>query len=420
MSVYLVSVKLARRRRFASRHPFVNHVSAPGPHRIGTLLLSSLLFCAVGCTTRPATTSPPVASNDAVSLERAEAALAAGDHPRAIALFRRYIAREDIDSPQRAAAHPGLARAYEAVGDFDAAIQSYAAALALDPQSPQAANWLANQGAAEAELERWEASAESFQRAFDLSEQGAGEGALPSTRIELLARRAYALFSAQQYEATLETLDLAEAICAEALEKDTERFSTFYFVGMMRFYRAAVLHARFRAIEVSLPETKMAEDFEKKLALLVEAQEAYNATIATKHVYWVSAAGFQLGHLFEEFYDALMHAPVPDWLDERQRRVYYQELKEQLRPVVNKAIWVFERNLETARRLGYETEFTERTEAALARLQSILLSADTQLGEPHPELAPLDSGSVTETDPEREARRSPLDRKLFLPAPTPL
>jgi hypothetical protein len=161
----------------------------------------------------------------------------------------------------------------------------------------------------------------------------------------------------------------------------------------------------------------MAEDFARKLVLLERAQDGYNATIKAKHMFWVSAAGYQLGALFEEFYDAMMYAPVPEWLDVTQRQAYYESLKSQLRPVVNKAIWVFETNLATARKLGYDSEFVARTEAKLSELQSVLLAGDTTLGRPHPRLAP-------EARPEpgagAEAEQAPVDRKLFVPEPTPL
>jgi hypothetical protein len=137
-------------------------------------------------------------------------------------------------------------------------------------------------------------------------------------------------------------------------------------------------------------------------------------------MYWVSAAGYQLGSLFEEFYDAVMHAPVPDWLDEQQRATYYEELEEQLRPVLDKAVWVFEKNLETARKLGYEGEFIERTEAQLAQLQAIMLGRGDP-GAPVPRLAPMEARE--QLDPEAAIAFEELpavERKLFVPMPTVL
>jgi hypothetical protein len=236
-----------------------------------------------------------------------------------------------------------------------------------------------------------------------------------------MAREGFALFQLDRLDEADEVLARADAVYEEAMQAQSERFSTFYFVGMARFYRAAIVHRRFREVPIRLPEGQMAKDFEAKLKLLVEAQEAYNRTIQAKHVFWVSAAGYQLGSLFEEFYDGLMYAPVPDWLDGKQRHVYYEELKKQLRPVVDKAIWVFEKNLETARRLGYENPFIDKTEERLSQLQAVLLAGETGFGKPHPRIAPPDA--YAELGPPEELSLDQLpavERKLYVPFPTPL
>jgi hypothetical protein len=217
----------------------------------------------------------------------------------------------------------------------------------------------------------------------------------------------------------------ADEVFEAAQAGDTERFGTYYFVGMARFYRGAILHRKFRDVTIVLPEKVMAERFEKKLALLDQAQDAYNHTIKAKHMFWVSAAGFQLGHLFSELYDALMYAPVPTWLDAKQRTVYYEELKKQLRPVIDKAVWVLDKNLQTARRLGYDSEFIERTEAKLGHLQAVLLTDAELHGKPHPRLVPetrSEIGRPPEAPPPDapDAELPAADRKLFVPEPTPL
>jgi hypothetical protein len=116
---------------------------------------------------------------------------------------------------------------------------------------------------------------------------------------------------------------------------------------------------------------QMKADFDLKLELLDAAQRAYNDTITVKHPYWVSAAGFQLGELFERFYVDVSRSPVPDALSAEGRRAYERELDAQLRPAIEKAMWVHEQNLAAARRLGYATEFVERSERALERLRTI-------------------------------------------------
>lgn len=344
------------------------------------------------------------------SLAEAEAALAAGEAARAVALFAAYLAG-DPDPAGARQAYPGLARAHEQLGDCGAAIRAHDEHLRRFPDAASADLHIAR-GACNAELEQWQASADDFAAAFALAK-------LPSVQVETLTRQGFAYFQLGDFAKADPLLARADEIFLAAQDARRERFTTYYFVGMARFYRAAIHHREFREVAIRLPERVMAEDFARKFALLEKAQDGYNYTVKAKHMFWVSAAGYQLGALFEEFYDAMMYAPIPEWLDETQRQAYYEELKGQLRPVVNKAIWVFEKNLETARKLGYESEFTEKTEAKLSELQSVLLAGDTTLGRPHPRLAPEARPEPGPGDPAAE-EPSPVDRKLFVPEPTPL
>lgn len=349
------------------------------------------------------------------SLAEAEAALAAGEPARAVALFAAFLA----DGPDPAGArqaYPGLARAHEQLGDCAAAVRTYDEYLARFADSAPG-DLYAARGACNADLEQWQASADDFALAF-------ARATLPSVQVEALTRQGYAYFQLGEFAQADPLLQQADEIFLAAQEAKRERFTTFYFVGMARFYRAAIHHRHFRDLPIRLPEKVMAQDFTRKFAALEKAQEGYDYTVKAKHMFWVSAAGYQLGAIFEEFYDAMMYAPVPEWLNNTQRQAYYEELKGQLRPVVNKAIWVFEKNLETARKLGYDSEFVEKTEAKLGDLQSVLLASDTTLGRPHPRLAPEARPDIGEADPRgptgAQAEVNPVDRKLYVPAPTPL
>lgn len=345
-------------------------------------------------------------------IAQAEAALSSNEAARAVALFGRALAME----PPAAHAAPawiGLAQAHEKLRDCIAAIRAYSTYLERFPEEELALVATARRGACEAELEQWEVSAATFHA---IAERPGPQ--LPSVMVEALAREGYALFMLDRLDEAEPRLLRANEIYERALEEQTERFSSRYFIGMARFYRAAILHRRFRDVEIRLPEKVMAAAFTAKLELLTQAQEAYNDTISAKHMFWVSAAGFQLGHLFSELYDALMYAPVPDWLDDRQREIYYEELKAQLRPVITKAVWVFEKNLETARRLGYDSEFIERTQEKLGHLQAVLLSDDAAMGRPHDRLAKIAGPAIDAPSEPQEG--SAADRKLFVPRPTAL
>jgi tetratricopeptide (TPR) repeat protein len=347
-------------------------------------------------------------------IDEAERALERGEPARAATLFARYLG-QSVEGDAARRAYQGLARAHEQLGDFDAAIRSYDAFLLRFPEDPDAASMLARRGACEAEVGEWERSSVSYAGVLEAG----GESLLPSQKVEALARRGFALFQLERFGEADQAFAEADAVFEAATSGGHERFSDTYFVGMARFYRAAILHVEFRGVRIRLPEAQMSADFEAKLALLERAQDAYNHVVRARHVFWVSAAGFQLGSLFEEFYDAIMYAPAPDWLDDSQRRTYYRELEQQLRPVIEKAVWVFEKNLETALELGYENEFIDRTEAALAHLQAVLLGRGDP-GQPVPRLAPRESRS-DESDTLAPIEDLPAaERKLFVPLPTTL
>ena len=391
------------------------------------------MLVASGCAASSATpaarpaTSPSAASAPQPSqaaqidpeavLSAAEAALEADEPARAVALFGRFLSSQtktEGNPEQLEQAYLGLAHAHEMLRDCAAALLAYDAYLQRFADAEHRVVIWARQGACHAEQGQWEQSAASFRRIRDEPEQ------LPSVYVEALARQGYALFELGRLERADALLAEADEIFERARAEQTERFSSYYFVGMARFYRAAILHLRFRDVQIELPEKVMRERFETKMDLLVKAQDAYNHTIEAKHMFWVSASGYQLGHLFGEFYDAMMYAPVPKWLDERQKRVYYDELEKQLEPVVKKAVWVFEKNLETARRFGYENQFTELTQAKLAHLQKVMLSDQESLGRPNPRLVPETIEEVAAPEPEARAQRSAADRKLFIPESTPL
>jgi tetratricopeptide (TPR) repeat protein len=375
---------------------------------------------------QPASTDEPE-GDPSRWIAEGEAALEREQPAKAATLFARYLAnrqpnlKDPFGSPaswsrELDRAYRGLARAHEQLGDFEAAIRAYDGLLIYLEDGPDAARVVARRGACEAEISQWERSAGSYAQVLELG----GDDLIPSERVEALARRGYALFQLERFAEADAAFAEADTIFEQATSEGQERFSDTYFVGLARFYRAAIIHLEFRAVPIRLPEAQMTKDFERKLELLDQAQDAYNQVVRARHMYWVSAAGYQLGSLFEEFYDAVMHAPVPDWLDEQQRRTYYEELEEQLRPVLDKAVWVFEKNLEAARKLGYEGEFIERTEAQLAQLQAIMLGRG-EPGAPVPRLAPLEARE--QLDPESAIAFEELpavERKLFVPMPTVL
>ncbi|MEE9384184.1 MAG: hypothetical protein V3V08_12305 [Nannocystaceae bacterium] len=348
-------------------------------------------------------------------LDRARAALDDQDGARAAALLGRVLT-SDPEPDMLRAVYAGLAHAHELLRDCRAAIRAYEAYLQHFADANDRHAILSRRGACEAEIGAWERSASSYRGSRE------GRDLPPSAMVEALAREGYARFQFEQFEQADVLLAEAGAVYERSQEQASERFATYYFVGMARFYRAAILHRAFREQHIRAGRQEMDDDYQRKLELLLSAQDAYKDTIKLKHVFWVSAAGFQWGSMFAEFYDALMYAPVPEWLDGEQRKVYFEALKAQIRPIMNDAIWVFEKNLEVARKLGYENRFIERSQLQLNGLQRLLLAGDALLGMQHPRVAPISEadGPTRPEDLFPAAQRHDIESRLFVPAPTPL
>ena len=139
-----------------------------------------------------------------------------------------------------------------------------------------------------------------------------------------------------------------------------------------QFGIARVSHERFRQVQIRLPDELMEKDIADKARTFLRAQAGYLRTIRLKVAKLVTASGLQIGTLYEEFYEDLIKAPVPEDLSEEEVEVYFEELRKVIRPLVKQAIHVYERNLLYAERFRAGNNWVAQTESRLARLQSFL------------------------------------------------
>ena len=156
-----------------------------------------------------------------------------------------------------------------------------------------------------------------------------------------------------------------------------------------RYGLARVSHERFRSIAIRLPQEQMEKDINDKARTFLRAQAQYLRTIRLRIAELVTAAGLQIGTLYEEFYQGLVEAPVPPELTSEEVEVYFEELLKVIRPLVEQAIHVYERNLLYAERFGVGNEWVQETEDRLERLRRFLEGAkEVQPGTVPPSATP--------------------------------
>src|SRR4029077_18739193 len=121
---------------------------------------------------------------------------------------------------------------------------------------------------------------------------------------------------------------------------------------------------------------QMAKDLDEKARLLLTAQRQYIETIKMGNPQWASASGYQVGSLYEEFYDSFVHAPIPTELmgdgNQEKREIYYDELRKKIRILLEKSLHTHEENLMMLERLGVQNEWRDKSKLAFAKLQKML------------------------------------------------
>lgn len=248
--------------------------------------------------------------------------------------------------------------------DWAAAIEAFRRLTDTYPGHADAKDGLFQMGACFAEQSNWPASAEVFARLLERSDLNADD------RIEALARRGFAQFNLGDLDGAEKTFRAAMAF-KQKIENE-ERLSTDFYLAFSQYHLAEIHHSRFRKAALRLPEAQLDKDLEEKAHLLLTAQRAYIDTIKFGNPAWASAAGFQVGSLYEELYDAFMSVPVPPQLDAEARQVYQEELHKKIRILLEKSMRWQRENLLMIERLGVTSDWAEKSRLAYAKLMRLL------------------------------------------------
>ena len=258
--------------------------------------------------------------------------------------------------------------AYEGLKDWPNAVARFQKLASEHAETSDAKDALFQLGACYAEMGNWPTSATVFAEILERKDLTADD------KIEAMGRRGFAQFQ-------LKDLDTAERTFQSTLWyvnsiASEERLETDFYVGLARYHLGQITHERFRAIPLRLPEKQMASDMEDKARLLLAAQRQYIETIKLGNPQWASASGYQIGSLYEEFYDAFIHAPIPADLigeaNQEKREVYYEELRKRIRILLEKSLRTHEQNLAMLERLGVQNEWRDKSKLAFGKLQKML------------------------------------------------
>jgi TolA-binding protein len=310
-----------------------------------------------------------VVTYDATELfEQGGAALSEKRYDDAISAYDHLLREFPSEAKYTKAALYNQGLAFQGKKDYPTAIAKFQQLCDQFPGTSDAKDAQFQTGASYAEMGNWPTSAALFAQILERKDL------TPDDKIEAMARRGFAQFQLHDYDTAERTLK-SVIWYFQGIEHE-ERLETDFYLGLAKYHLAQIPHERFRAVPLRLPVKQMALDLEEKCRLLLVAQRAYIDAMKLGNPQWASASGYQVASLYEELYEALIHAPIPPELmtDENaeKREVYYEEVRRRIRVLLEKSLRWNEQNLLMIERLGVDNEWRDKSKLAFAKLQKML------------------------------------------------
>lgn len=279
-----------------------------------------------------------------------------------------------------------LSRPADAAERFDRLVRTL-------PDSPDRTHALFQLSRLYVDLERFPEAAEAAGQLLSLKELDADE------RIEAMARRAQGLFGAGRID---EAADQARTALAyyRARVDGPDRIREVHFVAANNYVLAETVRAR--ASRVSVPRADVAEqraELERRAQLILDAQREYFNTIRHTDPHWAAASGYRIGSMYDDFWSAIMNAPVPPprkTLKPAELPIYEEEYRKELarlvRPLIRHSIRYWELTLMMIERTGVQTEWSEKIRDDLERARQRLLEVPSEGTEERPTIRVPEDG----------------------------
>ncbi|MFY0570693.1 tetratricopeptide repeat protein [Archangium lansingense] len=294
-----------------------------------------------------------------------------------------------------------------AANDFAKAARYFGRLADFHPQSKHREEALYNAGLAYERLEHWDEAYLRFSELAD-AEKGTGDALDAAFR---LAETQYHLERFAEAAKVLATIarredlpvskrleaQVQQGVCeletgqSEKAEKTLRQaLSTYealqdkdevedYFPAQAHFFIGEIYRQHYDAVKLDPAKGSdaLANDLNYKAEMLLSAQGNYLRAIRVGNGHWATAAGSQIGALYENLYEHLVNSPAPVELDAEEAVIYREELRKKVRVLLTKSINIYERTLEAAERIGSQNAFVVKTRQSLEKMKALLL-ADTE------------------------------------------
>ncbi|RVU45876.1 tetratricopeptide repeat protein [Lujinxingia sediminis] len=213
--------------------------------------------------------------------------------------------------------------------------------------------------------------------------------------VEAHVRRGNALLELEQW-AEAEDAFQAAVDRNQRAPGDEKLLENSHFIVQAYFGLGESFHGRMDQVKLVLPTERMTDDLNTKADLHQSAQANYLRALRQHHPYWSVAAGYKIGRLYQNFYLDIFSAEIPDGLSEEQITLYFEELRETIRVVMERALSVYERNLGLARRIVQSPDAAAWIDATALHLERMRALLDDPMVHRRAEQIVLAGGSLEE------------------------
>ena len=123
------------------------------------------------------------------------------------------------------------------------------------------------------------------------------------------------------------------------------------------------------AAGIKLTRSKLKEDTEKKMKVLIDAEKYFLTVLSLKQPLWNTAALFKIGAAWEKFADDFENSPLPRGLNELEKEEYKLQLSDAAQQFRQKAAGAYKACLEEAKTNHIFNDYTEQAEQRLSVLE---------------------------------------------------
>ena len=169
-----------------------------------------------------------------------------------------------------------------------------------------------------------------------------------------------------------------------------------YYAAQARYLQGDVVLREFLALRFEGDVAGLRARLDRKKELLQRAAAVYSDVVLFRVSEWVTAALFQIGHIFEDFAESLRNAPVPEGLNEEETQSYQDQISMAVVPIEERALEAYEGGYAKAVELHIYNSWTAKLREALTRLNDVQypplreIGGEIDVGAPLPLPAPLD------------------------------